>query len=174
MQHMDLCGLGVESELQLRSTPQPQQCQIWAASVTYAAACCNAGSLTWVRPGIEPTSPWTLCQVLNSMSRNGNSSWYLLNVSFFRELGNGGNRNIYIYRKRIPKEFTFSVSDSTHIYQAPMMRQVYITFFNLTKSPHPSNISIMSSVFFSGHSSPSPVLLLICYGGEGKINRVST
>ena len=37
--------------------PQPQQCKIWAASVTYTAAYSNAGSLTdWARPGIKPTS----------------------------------------------------------------------------------------------------------------------
>ena len=40
-----------------RPTPQPQQCQIRAASVTYATAGSNTRSLTqWMRPGIEPTS----------------------------------------------------------------------------------------------------------------------
>ena len=49
--------LGVESELHLRSTPQPQQHRIWATSLTYSAACCNVGSLTyWARPGMEPAS----------------------------------------------------------------------------------------------------------------------
>ena len=34
----------------------------------------NLGSLThWVRPGIEPTSSWVLCQVLNLLSHNRNS-----------------------------------------------------------------------------------------------------
>ena len=28
----------------------------------------------WARPGIEPTSSWTLCWVLNATSHNGNSS----------------------------------------------------------------------------------------------------
>ena len=43
-------------------TPQPQQCRIWAISVTYTAACNHAGSLThWARPGIEPTFSWRLC-----------------------------------------------------------------------------------------------------------------
>ena len=33
----------------------------------------NSGSLThWARPRIEPTSLWTLCQVLNPLSHNGN------------------------------------------------------------------------------------------------------
>ena len=72
---MEVSSLGVELELQLRPLPQPQQCQIWAASVTYTAACSNAGSLThWVRPGMEPTSSWTLCQVLNLLSHEGTPS----------------------------------------------------------------------------------------------------
>ena len=37
-----------------KAMPQLQQCRIQAASVTYAAACRNAGSLThWVRPGLN-------------------------------------------------------------------------------------------------------------------------
>ena len=42
-------------------TPQPQQHQIPAASVTYTTAHGNAGSLThWARPGIKPASSWIL------------------------------------------------------------------------------------------------------------------
>ena len=65
--------LGVQSELQLRPTPQPQpqQCQIWAASGTYTG---SAESLThWARPGIEPTSSWTPCWILNPLNCNGDS-----------------------------------------------------------------------------------------------------
>ena len=59
-----------------RSMPQPGQHWFWAASATYTAACGNAGSLThWVRPGIEPESSRTLCQVFNLLSHNGNSPW---------------------------------------------------------------------------------------------------
>ena len=43
---MEVPGLGVKSELQLRPIPQPQQHQIQAASVTSTAAYGNAGSLT--------------------------------------------------------------------------------------------------------------------------------
>ena len=39
LQHLQVPRLGVTSELLLQPTPQPQQCQIQAASVTYAAAC---------------------------------------------------------------------------------------------------------------------------------------
>ena len=54
--------------------PQPWQHQIWGTSVTFAAACSNARSLThWARPGIKPASSQTLCWVLNPLSHNENS-----------------------------------------------------------------------------------------------------
>ena len=59
-----------------RPTPQPWQHQIWATSVTYAAAYGNAGSLThWTRPKIKPESTSSQKQhwVLNSLSHNRNS-----------------------------------------------------------------------------------------------------
>ena len=38
-----------------------------------AVAWGNVRSLThWARPGIKPTSSWTVCQVLNLLSHNGN------------------------------------------------------------------------------------------------------
>ena len=62
LQHMEVSGPGVKSELQLWSLPQPPQQQIWAASVIYAAACGNARSLThWARPRIEPASSKRQC-----------------------------------------------------------------------------------------------------------------
>ena len=66
LQHMKV--LWVELEL---PTPQPQQHWIWAASTAY----CNARFLTqWTRPGIKPTSSWTICWVLNLLNHSGNSS----------------------------------------------------------------------------------------------------
>ena len=54
--------------------PHPQQLGIQGAPETYATACNTIGSLThWRRPGIEPESSQTLCQVLNLVSDNGNS-----------------------------------------------------------------------------------------------------
>ena len=54
-----------------RPTPQPQQCRIQAASVTYIAARGNAGSLThWVRPGIEP-HPHGLVRFINHWATTG-------------------------------------------------------------------------------------------------------
>ena len=43
-------------------------------SATYVSACSSARSLThWARLGIEPTSYWILCWILNLLSHNGNS-----------------------------------------------------------------------------------------------------
>ena len=48
-------------------TPQPQQCQIRAASVTYTTAHGNAGSLTpRARPGIQPTTSWFLVGLVSA------------------------------------------------------------------------------------------------------------
>ena len=51
----------------------------------YNIACSNPGSLIyWARPGIKPTSAWTLCQVLNSLSHNENSKyflWFLIKIA---------------------------------------------------------------------------------------------
>ena len=59
--HREVPSLGVQSELQLRPMPQPQQRQIWAASVSYTTAHGNTGSLAHgARPGIEPASSWIL------------------------------------------------------------------------------------------------------------------
>jgi len=47
-------------------TPEPQQCQIRATSVTYITAHGNYGSLThWARPGIEPATSWFLVGFVN-------------------------------------------------------------------------------------------------------------
>ena len=76
--HMDVSRLEIESELQLRPTPS----QIRAASSIYTAARGNAGSSSHcVRPGIKPASSQTLCQVLNPLNHNGNST-----ISFCTEM----------------------------------------------------------------------------------------
>ena len=70
--HMEVPRLGVKQELQLPAYTQPWQ--HWPASATYAALCSITRSLThWARPGIKPTYWQRLCQVLNSLSNNGNS-----------------------------------------------------------------------------------------------------
>ena len=67
--YVEVPRLGVESELQLPCwpTPQPQQCWIWAASVTHTTAHGNSGSLThWARSGVEPASSWILVGFISS------------------------------------------------------------------------------------------------------------
>ena len=68
-------GPGAELKLPLWPTPQSWQHQIWAESVTYPAACSDAGSLThWARPRIEPTTSQRQCRVLKLLSPSGKSS----------------------------------------------------------------------------------------------------
>ena len=71
LQHMEVLRLGVESELQLpayaTATAMPYlrpmlQLVAMPDPLTHRA-----------RPGIEPTSSQTLCQVPNPLSHNGNS-----------------------------------------------------------------------------------------------------
>ena len=47
----------------------------------------NSEYLTpWVRPGIEPSSPWILCWVLNPLSQSGNSHESLLNLRILKTI----------------------------------------------------------------------------------------
>ena len=51
-------------------TPQPQECQIWATSMTYTTAHHNARSLThWAGPGIGPESSWMLLGFITNEPR---------------------------------------------------------------------------------------------------------
>ena len=59
---------------------------IRAVFATHTTSCGNARSLThWARPGIQPTSSQTPCQILNLMSYNGNS---LLGIGKSKEAEN--------------------------------------------------------------------------------------
>ena len=70
--HMEVPGLGSNWSCSCRATPQPQQCEIQATSVTYTTAQGYARSFThWVRPGIEPTSSWMLVGFLNHWALTG-------------------------------------------------------------------------------------------------------
>ena len=67
--HMEVPRLGVQSVWPL---PEPQQCQIWAASATYTTAHGHARSLThWARPGIEPATSWFLVGFVNHWATTG-------------------------------------------------------------------------------------------------------
>ena len=60
-------GYGSNQSYSRQPTPQPQQCQIRATSVTYTTAHCNARSLTHlVRPGIKPTLSQTLVRFITT------------------------------------------------------------------------------------------------------------
>ena len=59
--HTEVPRLGDNQSYSCRPTPQPQQRQIQAASVTYTTAPGNTRSLTHcVGPGIEPATSWFL------------------------------------------------------------------------------------------------------------------
>ena len=78
---MEVSRLEVELEMQLPAyTTATATPQIWATSVTYAAACSNAKSSTHLAsPGIEPSSSEIQGWVLNLLNYNKNSkiySWY--------------------------------------------------------------------------------------------------
>ena len=71
LRHMEVPGLGVELELRCLPTPQPQEYQIWATSVSS-----NAGSVThWVRPGVELMASWILVQFLTCWATMGTPDW---------------------------------------------------------------------------------------------------
>ena len=58
---MEVLRLGVKSELQHWSTPQPQQLGIQASSATYTTAHSSVGSLTHrAKPGNKPATSWLL------------------------------------------------------------------------------------------------------------------
>ena len=84
-QHMEVPSLGVQLDWNYRRwpMPQPQQCQIWAMSVTCRTAHGNARFLThWVRMGIEPEFSWMLVRFFSTKPQ-----WELLcpflNLLFF-------------------------------------------------------------------------------------------
>ena len=70
--------------------PEPQQHQIWAASVTYTTTHGHARSLPhWARPGIKPTASWFLvgfvsaAQLFSLKRTSLNGCFYLLKSLLF-------------------------------------------------------------------------------------------
>ena len=80
--HMEIPRLGSNWSYSCWPMPQPQQCGIWARSVTYATAHGNARSLAhWARPGIEPSTSWFLVGFDNSDWISLLSRWLLWQVN---------------------------------------------------------------------------------------------
>lgn len=63
--HSEVSRRGVESELRMQPTPQPQQHWIRAGSTTHIAACNIGSSTQWARPEMEPVSSQRKHPVLN-------------------------------------------------------------------------------------------------------------
>ena len=62
--------------------PQPQQCGLWATSVTYTTTHGNIRSLTyWMKPGIEPMSSWMLVGFANGWAMRGTPDSLIFNLS---------------------------------------------------------------------------------------------
>ena len=60
-QHMEVSRLGLNPSYSYQPIPEPQQCEIWAASRTDTTAHGNVRSWTHsARPGIEPSTSWFL------------------------------------------------------------------------------------------------------------------
>ena len=83
LQHMEVCRLGGESELQLLAyiraiaTQDPScifdlLCNLWQPWILNPLS----------KAGIEPTSSWIPCWVLTPLSHNGNSNMYTLKGYF--------------------------------------------------------------------------------------------
>ena len=90
--HMEVPGLG--------SNWSCSQCWFQAASVTYATAYSNAGSLThWERPGIEPTSSQRQCQVLNPLSNKEKSPFAASWIFHHKEENIVLDRPLWDYRQ---------------------------------------------------------------------------
>ena len=68
-----------------QAMPQPQQCRIWAMSVTHTTAHGNTGSLThWARPGIKPAPSWLLVRLVSA-----EPSWELPEMHKFHQAFQG-------------------------------------------------------------------------------------
>ena len=89
------CGISQARDRISQPAPQPQQCQIWATSVSYTTAHGNAGSSThWRRPGIEPMSSWILVRLFSIAPQ-----WELPDTNF------ESRKLYYSYTSEVPSLF---------------------------------------------------------------------
>ena len=76
--HQKFSCQGLNLSYSCMPIPQPQQCQIWAMSVTHTTAHGYTRSLThWAGPGIKAASSWILIEFIISESQ-----WELLLMHF--------------------------------------------------------------------------------------------
>ena len=67
--------------------PRPQQCGIWALSLTYTTTHCNTGSLThWARPRIKTSTSWILIGFINHWATTGTPGDLFLKQQLFTEI----------------------------------------------------------------------------------------
>ena len=79
--HQKFSCQGLNLSYSCMPTPQPQQCQIWAMSVTHTTAHGYTRSLThWARPGIKAASSWILIEFIISESQR--NSFWCISASF--------------------------------------------------------------------------------------------
>ena len=82
-----------------------------------------AGSLThWVRSGIEPASSWTLCQVLNLLSHNGNSSTSI----FYREDLLAVNSQFLFFWSQMQAKYSLLVPQSWTLFHSQPLPQAHL------------------------------------------------
>ena len=100
--HMEVAWLGAESELQLPSTPQPQQCRMRATSSTYTKAHGNAWSFNPLSEARDQThvlmdTSWAP----NPLGHSGNFLYSVLShftlFLFLNMFYNVYNRSIWLY-----------------------------------------------------------------------------
>ena len=122
LRHREVPRLGVESSYSCQPTPQPPECRIQAASVTYTTAHSNAGSLTcWVTPGIEPTSSWLLVGFVTAESQwEFQKCLYLRKKNSFSTLlsGSNGDNRSFPALLRFPLSYPLRkpTISSSHLY----------------------------------------------------------
>ena len=81
---MEVPGPGLNWSCSCQSTPQPQQCYIWAEPATHTTAHGKAGpSAHWVGPDFEPTSSWRLVRFVGAEPQRELPTSYFSPCLFF-------------------------------------------------------------------------------------------
>ena len=74
---------GPNQSCSCQPTPRPQQCWIWAESVTHTTAHGSTGSLThWAKPGIKPVTSWIVFGFITAEPRQEHLKWLLIHAKY--------------------------------------------------------------------------------------------